>query len=147
MEEKPLRALCWIDDADTCRVLATVLRRCGFEVVGEVTSVADALVAAGVCQPHAVVVDVALTGDLGLGAVRAVHAVAPPCAVLVISPFETMKSAAMEAGAYDVLGYSDLRVLEHSLKRLATEAQATLEAAPSTARGRRGTRRTNAPAS
>ncbi len=134
-----LRGLCCNDDPATGRAIEAILGRCGFNVVGQVASAADTMVAAGLCEPHVVVIDLVLTGDLGLGALAALRAVAPRCAVVVFSSLDTMGPAALEAGAYDFVGIADLRALERSLRRLADELQLALGANSSagTSRGRR----------
>lgn len=121
MPVEPLRALSCNDDAPSRRAVAAILRRCGYDVVGDVRSAAEAIVAAAVGQPDAIVLDLGRTGDLGLGALDALHEASPGCAVIVVSSFETMRSAALEAGAYGFVGNSDLRALERSLRRLAAE--------------------------
>lgn len=140
-----LRGLCCNDDPSTGRAIEAILGRCGFEVVGQVCSAADTMVAAGLCEPDAVVLDLVLTGDLGLDALAALRAVAPRCAVVVISSLDTMAPAALDAGAYDFVDIADLRALERSLRRLSTELQLGLGA--SSPAGSRGRRSTKAPAS
>lgn len=147
MQGQPLRWLCWIDEPNTSRAVGAVLRRCGFETAGAVTSPAEALVATGGCEPDVVVLDLALTGELGLGAVQALHAVAPKCAVVVVSSFDTMRPAALQAGAYDFVGLSDLRLLERCMRRLAADLQVALEASSPPTTARRGSRSTKAPSS
>ncbi len=121
MQVEPLRALFCNDGAASRRAVEVMLHRCGFDVVGDVASAIEAVVAASVGEPDAVVLDLGLTGDLGLGALAALHAASPGCAVILVSSFDTMRAAALEAGAYDFVGNADLRVLERSLRRLAAE--------------------------
>lgn len=147
VQGRPLRALCWLDEPDTRRAVGAILDRAGFHVVGEANSARPALVAAGAYKPHAVVLDLALTGDLGLAAVRTLHGVARDCAVVVMSSFDTMKPAALQAGAYDLVGHSDLRLLERCLQRLAAEVHGALGAISSAATARCGIRSTKAPSS
>jgi DNA-binding NarL/FixJ family response regulator len=162
MPVEPLRGLSCIDDPATRRAVDVILRRCGYHVIAEVGSAAEAIVAAGVGKPDAVVLDLALTGDLGLGVLAALHAASPGCAVIVVSSFDTMRPATLEAGAYDFLANSDLRVLERSLLRLAagrpavapdggsrTAPAVQLDGAPTSVRTSAaiGSLRTKAPAS
>jgi len=161
MPVEPLRGLLCMDDPATRRAVDVLLRRCGYRVIAEVGSAAEAIVAAGIGEPDAVVLDLALTGDLGLGALAALHAASPGCAVIVVSSFDTMRPATLEAGAYDFVGNSDLRGLWRSLQRLAAGRQGggegdgsrtapavQLDGAPSSARTSpaTGSRRTKAPA-
>lgn len=161
MPVEPLRGLLCNDEPATRRAVEVILRRCGYNVIAEVGSAAEAIVAAGVGTPDVMVLDLALTGDLGLGALAALYAASPGCAVIVVSSFDTMRPATLEAGAYDFVGNSDLRALERSLQRLAAEgprvawddssgtAVVQLDGAPTSARTSpaTGSRRTKAPAS
>lgn len=97
--------------------------RSGFEVVGEVASAADAVVAVELASPDALVLDLALTGALGLGILAAVGAAAPGCAVVLLSSFDGMRRVALEAGAYEVVASSDLRGLERALRRLGEQVR------------------------
>jgi len=119
MPAEALRALSCNDDAGIRRAVEVIVRRCGCDLVGDVGAAGEAIVAAKVAEPDVVVVDLALTGDLGLGVVAGLHAVCPRCAVIVVSSFDTMRQAALAAGAYDFVGNADLRALERSLRRLA----------------------------
>ena len=161
MPGEPLRALSCNDTPATRRAVEVILHRCKFQVVTEVRSAAEAIVAAGIGRPDVVVLDLALTGDLGLRALPALHGACPGSAVVVVSSFDTMRPAALAAGAYDFVGNSDLRALERSLQRLAAEgpgvarddssgtAVVQLDGAPTAARTSpaTGSRRTKAPAS
>lgn len=120
MPAEPLRVL-FCNDTVTCRPIQVLLERCGCHAAGKVSSAAEAIVAAGHVQPDAIVVDLGLTGDLGLAAVARLDDACPGSAVIVVSSFDTMRLAALEAGAYDFVEHSDLRVLERSLRRLAAE--------------------------
>ena len=117
------RALVWDDDPSTSRAVTAILCRSGFEVIATVVSPADALMAVEFSAPDVVVVDLALTGDLGLGMISAFRAAQPRCAIVVLSPFEALRPAAIAAGAYDVVvnAASDLRALERCLVRAAAD--------------------------
>ena len=92
-------ALVCDDEPATTRAVEAILRRCGFDVLASAPSAAEALRAAagGV---DVVVVDLALTGDRGLGVIEAFHAARPGCAVVVLSPFDSLHGPAMDAGAF-----------------------------------------------
>lgn len=128
MPARRLRALVYEDDAATRRAVGVIADRCGFDVVGEVESAADAVLAAELSRPDAIVVDLALTGVLGLGILRTLQVAAPECAIVVLSSFETMRRPALQAGAYEFVGNSDLRRLERCLRRVAREAALRVEA-------------------
>ena len=117
------RALLWDDDPSSSRAVAAILRRSGFEVIATVVSLADASLAVELSAPDIVVVDLALTGDLGLGMISAFRTAQPRCAIVVLSPFEALRPAAIAAGAYDVVvnAGSDLRALERCLLRAAAD--------------------------
>jgi len=155
------RALVWDDEPATSRAIAAILRRSGFEVIATVVSPADALLTAELSALDVVVVDLALTGDLGLGMIGALRAAQPRCAIVVLSPFEALRPAAMAAGAYDVVADAgeDLRALEQCLLRVAADwvdggppaaegSQETLVAdTPPVVATAAGKRRTKAPSS
>lgn len=159
---EPLRALSCNDTAATRRSVEVILQRCGFRIVAEVRSAAEAIVAAEVGRPDVVVLDLALTGDLGLTALPRLRAACHGVAVIVVSSFDDMRPAALAAGAFDFVGDADLRALERSLQRLAsggrraaredgaeTDAVVQVDAAPTSVPTSvtTGSLRTNAPAS
>ena len=100
--------------------MEAILAGCGFEMVASVESAGEALVAASLSEPDVVVVDLALTGDLGLKVISALRTAQPSCAVVVLSPFPSLRGPALEAGAYDFVAdsSSDLRELERCMRRL-----------------------------
>lgn len=63
-------------------------------------------------------VDLALTGVLGLKVVPALHAKAPGTAVFVVPPFARLRQPARYAGAVDLLDFADPQILERQLHRL-----------------------------
>ena len=143
-----LRGLVYDDDPDTRRAVAAILARCGFDLAGHVASPADALVAAG-SLPDVIVLDLALSGARGLGILAALHAVAPACTLVVLSPFDRLKEAALDAGACDFIDKRDMRQLERCLRRVAEQAAPgppadAPTAQPSTVPARSGSRSTNA---
>lgn len=145
--------------------MEAILARCGFDLVGSVESAGDALVAVELATPDVVVVDLTLTGDLGVRVVTALRAAQPRCAVVVLSPFPSLRQSALEAGAYDFVAdsSSDLRELERCLRRLADERGDAVEldgatgaaggpdqaggGTPPSPAAPPGSRRTNAPSS
>ena len=74
--------------------------------------------------PQLLVLDLASGGIRGLGIVQTVRYAAPACAVVLLSPFEGLRTAALEAGAYELAGKDDLRDLERCLRRLKAELDA-----------------------
>ena len=103
------------------------MNRCGYDVVAVVSTPA-AMSATRRVQPHALVLDLAVTGELGLKVLPHLLAASPGVAIVVLSSFESLTAAAVEAGAYDLLARSDLRLLERSLLTVALR-QATPDTA------------------
>ncbi len=129
MDTNPLRGLIWNDDAEARRAVESVMEHCGFQVVAVVASASPAMRAARRTRPHVIVLDLALTGELGLRVVPQLTTAAPGVAVVVLSSFRTLEEAALEAGACEVLDTSDMRQLERCLQWVAhrslTEGTAT----------------------
>ncbi len=152
-----LRGLVCDDDPVSRRAVTAMMNRHGM-VVSEVSTAAEAILLARELRPHAVVVDIALSGSLGLDVVPALLAEAPGAAVVVLSSFQALDTVAVEAGAADVLEKSDLRRLARCLETLPERASARANAggrrydarsAPATSPGRSvsGNERTNAASS
>ena len=95
--------------------------------------------------PDVVVLDLASSGGRGLRIVDDVHAAVPSAAVVLLAPFEGLRTSAVSAGAYDLVGTDDLRPLGRTLRRLAAELDArdsiTLPAGPHLLPARRGLQR------
>lgn len=109
-DSKRLKGLVF-DDVDTRLAVEVILDQCGFDVVAEVTSAEEAIRHAARAEPDAVVVDLALSGPLGLGIVPRLLAAAPGAAIVVLSPFTALHGPALEAGARELLDKYDLRPL------------------------------------
>lgn len=118
------------DDAPASRhAVEAILTRSGFEVVGSFGSVPETLLAAELSAPDVIVLDLALAGDLGLRVIAALQAARPGCAVVVLSPFASLRGSTLEAGAYDFVPDPglDLRELERCIRRLAGERRSTTD--------------------
>lgn len=115
---RPL-GMCCHDDPGTARAIRLILDRCGFEVVADTHTAAEAVVAAAGVRPDVVVLDLDLAGTLGLGVVAALQAASPGSEVVVLSAFDTMRPAALAAGAHELVTTADLRDLERALSALA----------------------------
>lgn len=114
----PVRVVLLEDVASTTRAVRMILQRCQLDVVAQTASLPVLLEAAAEQRPDVAVVDLALTGFLGLGVVGELHRAAPGCAVLVLSPFAGLTGAALEAGAHGCATPADVRPLERSLHEL-----------------------------
>lgn len=111
-------ALVLQDDVRTRVAMRCMLHRCGFSVVSEVATAREALNVAASIRPRVVVVDLALTGELGLRVVPALHDASPGVAVYVVSAFPRLRQPALHAGAAELVDFEDPRVLERQLHRL-----------------------------
>lgn len=111
------------DDVDTRLAVEVILDQCGFDVVAEATSVDDAIGTAADFTPDAVVVDLALSGTMGLEIVPRLLAVAPDAAVVVLSPFAGLHGRALELGARELLDKYDLRPLRSMLHLVRSSPQ------------------------
>lgn len=87
-------------------------------------SAEDLLGVAGGVQTRVVLLDLALAGVAGLRIIPALRAVAPDCDIVLLSSFGSLRTAAIQAGAYDLVDPCDLRQLEHCLDRLRVERAA-----------------------
>lgn len=87
------------------------MERNGISVVGVENSGTRAIAAARSTLPDLVVMDLALSGALGLRLVGALLDAAPGAAVVVLSPFNTLRGAALFAGALELVSLRDLRRL------------------------------------
>lgn len=106
------------DDEETARAVEAILDRCGFDLVTGTSSLCEVLDQVQLAAPDVAVVDLLSAGLLGLGLVRSLRRVAPECRVIVLSTFDTLRPAALEAGALELVPSTDLRLLEACLRRL-----------------------------
>jgi DNA-binding response OmpR family regulator len=90
----------------------------GVEVVGVTDHWPTAMELVVEHEVHALVVDIATVGRVGLRLVPAMRQLAPWCEVMVITPLDSVDLAALEAGASVVCGPSDLRPLAAALVAL-----------------------------
>lgn len=112
MADHAHRALICHDDVAACRAIAVILERSGYTDLAAARSASEAIPAAETLQPDAVVIDLALTGELGLAAIPAFQEAAPGCLVYCLSPFARLRPQARAAGAMCVVDPRDLRHLE-----------------------------------
>ena len=106
------------DDEPTRFAMRCMLDRCGFTAITEVSTAREALEVAEMIRPRVIVVDLALTGLLGLKVVPALHASYPGAAVYIVSAFARLREAARYAGAADMFDFEDPRILERQLHLL-----------------------------
>lgn len=114
------------DDVAACRALDAILTRRGYTVLATVSSAEELLRAVAGLQAQVILIELALAGLAGLRILPALAAVAPGCAVVVLSPFVDLRPSAIEAGAYDLVDTRDLRDLDRCLDRLVAETAASV---------------------
>lgn len=115
------RALVCGDGAVSSGALLTIVDRGGFRVLASVDSPERLLWMAATSQPEVIVLHLGVVGFTGLHVVRILKAVAPGCAVVLLSPFVSLRTPAIESGAYDLVDSEDLRELQRCLERLRRE--------------------------
>jgi ActR/RegA family two-component response regulator len=102
-----------------CAVLQRAITDAGFDVVCAVGRWSEAVERIAELSVEAAVIDLALTGSLGVRIVPVLRAAAPGCGIIAISPLENIDLAVLEAGAVEVVHPDDLRPLTAALKRIA----------------------------
>jgi ActR/RegA family two-component response regulator len=112
------------DDASTRTAVAATMERCGFAVVVLDGPAPDLVAQAHALAPDVLVLDLAGGGVRGLRLVRELRRALPRCAIVLLTPFETLRDAAVEAGAYELVGRDDLRDLQRCLLRLGADLDA-----------------------
>jgi two-component system response regulator DesR len=123
-----LSAIVCDDDPDSRASVSRLLSTCGFEVVGEVDLAVGAVALAEAEAPTVVLLDVSRPGLASLKAIPLLLEAAPGCEVVVCTAFETVRPAALRAGAAEVVGKGELDRLEQILRTIA-ELRSPSEAA------------------
>lgn len=106
------RAVICHDDVASQRAVGVLLERTGLEVAAVADYADEAVAAVRRHQPSVVVVDLAVTGERGVGAVAAFTEAAPGCVVAALSPFSGLEGVVRQAGARCLVDPGDLRHLE-----------------------------------
>lgn len=118
METAPRRALIVQDEPELRRSLRAIATACGFTLIADVAAADDAIEVAAATHPDVILLDLDLAGRRGVQLITALLSTSPNCVLLVLSSFDSLRFAALEAGAFAVVGKSDLRDLRRSLERL-----------------------------
>ena len=113
------------DDVGCSRALGAMLTRKGFGIVATVSSVDELLTTAAHADVRVILIDLALAGLAGLGIIPPLRNLVPGAAVVVLSPFVDLRSAAIEAGAYDLVDLRDPREVERCLERVMARTDTT----------------------
>jgi DNA-binding NarL/FixJ family response regulator len=104
-----------------CAVVERTARDAGFEVVGTVRHWTEAVERAADLAVDVVIVDLALTGSVGVRVIPVLRSAAPSCDVIALSPLKEIDLALLEAGAAEVVQATDLRPLAAALLRIAAQ--------------------------
>jgi ActR/RegA family two-component response regulator len=122
----PPTALVLCADASVpCEVIERTLADAGFEVVARVRHWSEAVERVTELAVDVAVVDLALTGSVGVRVVPVLRSASPSSRVIAISPLEDIDLALLEAGAAEVVRPSDLRPLSAALRRIACDLEAS----------------------
>ncbi len=111
------------------RSVGALLVRCGFELAGEVETFAALHELVLRTRPAVVVLTLPLPGMGTLATVGALRREAPASEIVVLSAFETLEIAAVEAGAKALVADNDPRMLQSVLLDLAASWSSTGEGA------------------
>jgi CheY-like chemotaxis protein len=114
-----LSAIVCDDDPDARRAVSTLVSTCGFEVAAELDLAVSAVTVAEVVGPTVVLLDLSFPGLSSLKAIPLLREAAPGCEVVVCSAYETVRPAALRAGATEVVDKGDLHRLEQVLRKIA----------------------------
>jgi ActR/RegA family two-component response regulator len=107
------------DGTVSCAVLERTVVDAGFEVAAKVRHWSEAVQRVADLAVDVAVVDLALTGSVGVRVVPVLRSAAPSCEVIAISPLAQIDLAVLDAGAVVVVQPDDLRPLTTALRRIA----------------------------
>ena len=124
-----LTAIVCDDDPESRKSTSMLASTCGFEIVAELDLAVSAVTVAELVGPTVVLLDLSLPGLSSLQAIPLLLAAAPGCEIVVCSAYETVRPAALRAGATEVVDKGDLYRLEQVLRNIAELRGATSEAA------------------
>lgn len=106
------------------RTVLNVLSHCGFVAGGDCDSFPAFRELVRTTRPAVAIVTLPLAGMSGLAAVRLLRAEAPQCEVVVLSSFDQLEVAAVEAGAHALVPEDDPQALRAVLRALAAQLPA-----------------------
>jgi CheY-like chemotaxis protein len=124
-----LQAIVCDDDPESRRAASALAAACGFAVAAELDLAVSAVHLAEAVRPTVVVLDLSRPGMSSLKAIPLLRAAAPPCEIVVCTAYETVRPAAMRAGANEVVDKGDWARLEQVLRGIAEVHGVTPEAA------------------
>jgi two-component system chemotaxis response regulator CheY len=114
-----LSAIVCDGDTESRRAVVSLVSECGFEIAGEFDLAVSAVAIAELVGPTVVVLDLSLPGMSSLKAIPLLHDAVPGCEIVVCSAYETVRPAALRAGATEVVDKGDLLRLEQVLRGIA----------------------------
>jgi len=120
-----LTAIVCDDDPAARQAVSRLASACGFEVAAELDLAVSAVAVADVVGPTVVILDLSFPGLSSLKAIHLLQDAAPGCDVVVCSAYETVRPAALRAGATEVVDKGDLHRLEQVLRKIAELRGAT----------------------
>lgn len=120
-----LTAIVCDDDPAARQAVSRLASACGFEVAAELDLAVSAVAVADVVEPTVVILDLSFPGLSSLKAIPLLRDAAPGCDVVVCSAYETVRPAALRAGATEVVDKGDLHRLEQVLRKIAELRGAT----------------------
>jgi len=98
------------------RTVTSLLARCGFAVVGEADRFDELRALLTRTAPTVAILTLPIAGRTGLSAISELSAVAPHCALVVLSAYGNLELAAREAGARALVPEDDLQALQAVLR-------------------------------
>ena len=125
----PLSAIVCDDDPQTRHAVSRLASACGFDVAAELDLAVSAVAVAELVAPTVVLLDLSFPGLSSLKAIPLLREAAPGCEVVVCSAYETVRPAALRAGATEVVDRGDLHRLEQVLRKIAELRGASSEVA------------------
>lgn len=108
------------DRPEIRRSVVALLRRCGFGEVREVTSFSALRDQVRALHPGVVVLAFPLAGVSSLDVVRRVHREAPLTRIVLLSAYDGLAAAAVEAGAWALVAEDDPQALRRVLLDIAS---------------------------
>ena len=114
-----LSAIVCDDDPESRQSVVRLVSECGFEVVGELDLAVSAVAIAEIVGPTVVLLDLSLPGMSSLKAIPLLRDAVPACEIVVCSAYETVRPAALRAGATEVVDKGDLFRLEQVMRGIA----------------------------
>lgn len=129
MSEPAQLAAVFEGDYQVSRAVATILADRGFAAVSFDERPSDLVATVRSLGAEVVVLELAMVGVQGLQVVRDLLQAVPGCAVLLLSPFDTLRQPALAAGAFALVG-SDLRALDRCLAQLETHRPGPVSISP-----------------